>query len=99
MKAKVFCHTEGNHEKHKSKSTEFQPALPGKSIQKSQLALHTSQTLLNYEKLLALRVPETLKGLQLVPELSATGFQSKNLAIGTKPMKTDGTGKCNSKRK
>lgn len=99
MKDEVFYHTEGNHEKHKSKSTEFQPALPGKSIQISQLALQISQTLLNYEKLLAPRVPQTLKGLQLVPELSATGFQSKNLAIGTKPMKTDGTGKCNSKRK
>lgn len=27
--------------------------------------------------------PETLEGLQLVPKLSATGFQSRNVPIGT----------------
>lgn len=39
----------------KARAQNFNQTCLVKSIQKSQLALHTSQTLLNYEKLLAVR--------------------------------------------
>lgn len=99
----VLFQTQGpreNHEKHKSQSKKFEPALNLAGLYWRMISFYWTSsenpsTLKKQSNIVELcetisytSFTETLEGLQLVPKLSATGFRSKNVSIETKPMKT-----------